>query len=50
VVALQTVGEFVAHSDDLKLVRFVLYDQRAMTAYETVLTSMQKQRSDSALA
>ena len=50
VVALQTVSEFVAIHDELELVRIVLYDQRAMTAYETVLTSMQQQRSDSALA
>ena len=46
VIALETVYEFVATHDDLELVRFVLYDQRAMSVYESALTAMKQQRSD----
>ncbi len=50
VIALQTVCEFVATNSEIELVRFVLYDQRAMTAYQAVLTSMKEQRNDIAFA
>ncbi len=50
VIALQTVCEFVATNSDIELVRFVLYDQRAMTAYQAALTSMKEQRNDIAFA
>ncbi len=45
-IALQTVCEFVAVPSTLKLVRFVVYDERAMNAYREVLTSMLEQRND----
>ena len=50
VIALQTVCEFIATNGELELVRFVLYDQRAMTTYQTVLTSMKEKRNDIAFA
>lgn len=49
-IALETVCEFVAANSALQLVRFVLYDQRAMSAYQEALTAMLHQRSDMVLA
>ncbi len=46
VIALETVYEFVATHGELELVRFVLYDQRAMSVYESALTAMKQQRND----
>jgi O-acetyl-ADP-ribose deacetylase (regulator of RNase III) len=45
-IALQTVCDFAGAHPEIQRVRFVLFDSKAMNAYQQALKSMAEQRSD----